>query len=41
MNDISKLLIQPGSRIDHSKIDPGDTFGKKRDVLTRFMLNNS
>lgn len=33
LKDITKLLVRPGSRIDLSKFDPDDTFGKKRDDL--------
>jgi PPK2 family polyphosphate:nucleotide phosphotransferase len=33
LKDIKKLLIQPGKRVELSKFDPDDTFGKKRDDL--------
>lgn len=33
LKDIRKLLIQPGKHMDLSKVDPDDTFGKKRDEL--------
>jgi PPK2 family polyphosphate:nucleotide phosphotransferase len=33
LKDIKKLLIQPRKRIDLSKFDPDDSFGKKRDEL--------
>ena len=32
---IKNLLIQPGKRMDLSKFDPDDTFGKKRDDLDK------
>jgi len=35
LKDIKKLLIQPGKRMDLSKFDPDDTFGKKRDDLDK------